>query len=580
MIKKITIENIKGISNKIFELNITPNKPSLVVAPNGFGKSSFAIAFQSLNSKRIKLDDDNLHRNSTTLEPKILIEYKKEDGSILNLEATKNSNTISQDIDYFVINNQLTPRSIGSLYGRSSAVLDINDIVLVEKIPENIQFPYQFRQYQQKFGQNSKILPNASTLFQNKVLIEKISENYTSLERANGSSFQKKINNVIDKINNITTSTTSEHMMSLVQASLLQELQEISYLSNIANLIYTHDLKLNPTSEIKAYLLAIQCVWLYNNNKEIFKKSCSYSNYLLDKEKFDTTLTQLNSTWKDIKTSQTNGKLIIKFPKAIEISNGQRDILTFISMLFQAQRNLKKTSNILIIDEVFDYLDDANLIAAQYYITQLIKEYKKSGKRIYPIILTHLNPLYFKNYAFSDQKVYFLNKTSAIVNDGLKLLLRNREDISIKDDVSKYLLHYHPDSINKRNEFRALSIPELWGENTNFQTFTTQEIEKYINNLPYCPFAVCSAVRNKIEEIAYMRLEISVHKQEFLRTWKTREKLDFLLSKGITSPETHYLLGIIYNEGMHWKENIDITTPITNKLENLIIKKMIEEIFK
>lgn len=37
---------------------------------------------------------------------------------------------------------------------------------------------------------------------------------------------------------------------------------------------------------------------------------------------------------------------------------------------------LTKLDNILIIDEVFDYLDDANLMAVQYYITQMIKEFK------------------------------------------------------------------------------------------------------------------------------------------------------------------------------------------------------------
>jgi len=44
MLKVIEIENIKGISHKRFQLDILPNKPSLLVAPNGFGKSSIAVA--------------------------------------------------------------------------------------------------------------------------------------------------------------------------------------------------------------------------------------------------------------------------------------------------------------------------------------------------------------------------------------------------------------------------------------------------------------------------------------------------------------------------------------------------------
>lgn len=580
MIQKITIENIKGISNKTFDLNITPNKPSILVAPNGFGKSSFATAFNSLNSRRIKLDEDNLHENSVSLQPKLKIEYKNISGAVVNLEATENSNTISSLIDCFVINSQLKPRGIGSQFGRATGELAINDIVLVDNIPQNVSFGYQFRNFQTRFGNNSKILPNITSILSNKLLVEKLSENYTALERANRTTFQSRINQCISQINTQASTISSENLLNWIETNLLSDLRLIPHLSDLANIISSHDLSLGNNNETKSYLIAIQSIWLYNDNKDNFKKACNYSKYLLDKQRFDTTLSHLNCTWKGIRSSQNNGKLIVKFPKAIDISNGQRDILTFVAMLFRAQRNLKKSSNILIIDEVFDYLDDANLIAAQYYVTLFIKEFKNSSKRIYPIILTHLNPIYFKNYAFSDQKIYFLNKTNATVNPGLVILLKKRDDSSIKDDVSKYLLHYHPNKINKRTEFRALSIPELWGEIDNFQVFLDNEVRNYLNNQSYCPFAVCGAVRNKIEEIAYNKLSDPIFKEEFLNTWKTREKLDFLKSKGIISPETHYLLGIIYNEGMHWKDNIDNITPITNKLENLTIKKMIQEVFQ
>mgnify|MGYP002621517456 CR=1 FL=1 len=43
MLKIIEIENTKGIRHKRFAQDIWPNKPSLLVAPNGFGKSSFSV---------------------------------------------------------------------------------------------------------------------------------------------------------------------------------------------------------------------------------------------------------------------------------------------------------------------------------------------------------------------------------------------------------------------------------------------------------------------------------------------------------------------------------------------------------
>jgi len=163
--------------------------------------------------------------------------------------------------------------------------------------------------------------------------------------------------------------------------------------------------------------------------------------------------------------------------------------------------------------------------------------------------------------------------------DYMKALLKHRNDEQIKDDVSKYLLHYHPENINRRNEFRVLGIPELWGESIKFFQYLDGEIVHYLEDQPYDPFAVCGALRVKIEQIAYEKLQSVASKTEFLGTWKTRSKLDKAEEKGVISPESHYLLGVIYNEGMHWRENQDNVSPIAAKLENLTIKKLIADIF-
>ena len=89
MIKSIEIENIKGIQQKRFNLNIIPNKPSLLVAPNGFGKSSIASAFNSMNSRRIILSDDNLYAENSTNLPKVSIEYVKENRSTVGNPPNK-----------------------------------------------------------------------------------------------------------------------------------------------------------------------------------------------------------------------------------------------------------------------------------------------------------------------------------------------------------------------------------------------------------------------------------------------------------------------------------------------------------
>lgn len=576
MIRVIEIENIKGIQLKRFALDIAHNRPSLLVAPNGFGKSSIATAFNSMNNRRIDLNEDDLYAENIANLPRIYIEYVRPDGTVATLEADNANNTISNEIDCFVINNPTKPRGIASQFGRATATLDIKDVVLVDRIPDNIPFNYSFRDSRARFGVCCRVLPNANSVLANILLVEKLSENYQALERGNGDRIQGRINGIIAEINALQG--TAQVLLDWITANRLADLKQIDYLNTIGNLINGFDIGYN--SETKSYLAAIQLIWLYNHDSNNFKGACVFSKYRLDKQSFDTTLSTFNCTWKSIRSSETGGKLVVKFPKAIHISNGQRDILTFISMLFRAKRNLKKAANILIIDEVFDYLDDANLTAAQYYITTFIKEYDSFGKRIYPLILTHLNPNYFKNFAFSNQKIYYLDSTSIQVGPHMIRLLRNRENATIKEDLDKYLLHYAPGTINKRAEFRALALPETWGEANNFIQHLNNEVTNYLANQPYDPFAVCGALRVKIEEIAYNKLQSAESRTAFLTTHKTRSKLEKAEELGVVSPESHYLLGIIYNEGMHWKDNLDNVSPIASKLENLTIKKLIRDVFE
>lgn len=107
---------------------------------------------------------------------------------------------------------------------------------------------------------------------------------------------------------------------------------------------------------------------------------------------------------------------------------------------------MTKDNNILIIDEVFDYLDDANIMAAQFYITDLIKQLKGVGKNIFPIILSHLNPDYYnQHYSFKDLKVYYLCPLpQPHASDNMVKLLRQRKALANagenSDDISKYML--------------------------------------------------------------------------------------------------------------------------------------------
>ncbi|MBP9136447.1 MAG: hypothetical protein KBF31_05515, partial [Chitinophagales bacterium] len=51
-----------------------PNKPNLLVAPNGFGKSSCSIGFDSLIRAKIELDTKNYHQNNDAYRPILSIQ--------------------------------------------------------------------------------------------------------------------------------------------------------------------------------------------------------------------------------------------------------------------------------------------------------------------------------------------------------------------------------------------------------------------------------------------------------------------------------------------------------------------------
>ena len=579
MIKKITVTNIKGIgdgtSNGMFEFDIPKNKPSIFVAPNGFGKSSLATAFKSLKRSKIDLHQDDLHQGNEDLSPEIEISYLDDDGDTQAVSATELTNELDSIFDFFVINNQIFAKAKKNRIGGhvvASASLEIPPIVLSNSIPERRAFSYSFTDQKNRIGKNGKVLPNISRIYQNGELIKKINSHLIYLERISGQRVQERIDSFILRLNDQNGSRMN--LLGWVNENEIAFLEDTNNLANIASLFASFDLGFSNAAE--NYLAAIQMASDYNENPLDFKKSVKRSIYELEKAAYEQLFHDFNSSWKDFKPKEKDGKLIVELPKAHHISNGQRDVMCFIALLKKAELNLTKKRSILIIDEVFDYLDDANLIAVQYYVTQLIAKFKNEDRMFYPIILTHLDPSYFRNFTFSKQKVFYLEKRDAAINPHLKKLLINRKKPAIKSEVSKYHLHYEPQPINIRLEFESLGLKPTWGNSSMFEQYVFSEFDKYINDEPYYdPFAVCCALRKKIEKYAYDKLVDEGFKAEFLDTHKTPDKLKFSESKGVTIPETFYLLGIIYNDGMHWKNN---EAAISGKLENMILKKIIREI--
>lgn len=574
-IKKITIEHVKGISNRTFELNILANKPSLLVAPNGFGKSSFATAFNSLQTNKLSVHEDHHHRSDSELTSKILIEYEDSDNAVHTLEADDTHNTISGHFSWFVINSQIKAKGVGRNFGGRTAVsasISVDPVTLIDTIPARESFGYSHRDQKASFGRNGKVLPNISTYLENLIFVRNLGERFTLFDRMSQVRNQRKIDSFTSDVN--AQNGTTEQILEWISNNKLDYLSEIEPLDEISDLILSANLGVSR-SEL-SFLISLQLYNVYKQDKAKFKKAEKYSSYKLEKSEYKEMLKAFNNSWCRVAPKESGRKLIVEFPKTNHISNGQRDVITFVALLYRAQKKLTGNNCILVIDEVFDYLDDANLVAVQYYITKLIDKFRNEGRRLYPLILTHLNPYYFKNFAFSKQKVYYLDKRDIQPNSAMVKLLRKRNEVSIKDDVSKFLLHFHSGEINKRAEFNALGLRQTWGEGDNFHNFIREEARKYLEDGEgFDPLSVCCAVRISVERRAYELLADHGHKQEFLGAFKTRDKLSYAESIGVSIPEYFYLLGVIYNDGMHWREGQDNISPIAAKLENQTIRGLI-----
>lgn len=123
-------------------------------------------------------------------------------------------------------------------------------------------------------------------------------------------------------------------------------------------------------------------------------------------------------------------------------------------------------------------------------------------------------------------------------------------------------------------------MKKSWGDSQVFYQEVYKNVQQYLSGEEYDVLAILFGVRIKIEEISYNKLLNSESKQIFIsEKFKTKNKLNYLIEQGIDVPETYFLLGLIYNDNLHWHAERDYITPLNSKLENMVIKKMISEIF-
>lgn len=577
LISNITVKNIKGFSDRdnSIDVDIKSGKINILVAPNGYGKSSITAAFKSLTNSKIKVEKEDIYKENEQLESSLSI---TEDGNIYT--ADQNKNELANHFKVAVVNSRLVAKAAGKNMGTFHSVqghLGINDFEIRHKIPTNCNILYRIQNIRSTFGKNGKVLSNISSLLVNNAFLSQLDNIYSDLDKQSAKKRQDNINEIIQIINGLHG--TVENIINTFNVRSLDKLkQDFSY-NNVVELIKKY---IDDTTELELFLYFYQIQKIYIDEKTNLKAKVQRAKYELFEQAFDNNLAIIGKTWKDIHTMEDGGSLVIKMPNATNISYGQRDVLTLSIELLKIKSEIKDGCKlILIIDEVFDYLDPVNMTIVQYYFSQLVNEFKDKCT-LYPIIMTHLSPDFFNNYTFSPKRmnIIYLQKDYIQPNANVKKLLSKRGEKTIEDDVAKFLLHYHEGEINQRENFKQLKLAETWGEGTTFLEHLINEMNKYLRkDADYDPYSVCIALRIKIEKSVYEQLPTEDEKEKFIETHGTKEKLEFAENILGELPDIYFILGVIYNDAGHLKDE-NSEKPVVYRLNNHIIQNMISEIFE
>ena len=587
MITKIQITNIKGFgsTNNILDVELQPSKVNIVVAPNGFGKTSLTTAFKCVmkNSRRLEVEKDLKYHKD---ESKTSVFRITEEGTTYVSDSIKND--IATHFNCQVISSLLTADTISKKIGtftNTDAFLDINSVVLrsVKTKPVNFYKVTEIRNY---FGIKGKVLKNIDACLENVTFIQGLSSYFDAFRKFEGKNRKKIINDIMTYVNGQTTSL--DVIRRNVDLSIIKTDEYYSSFQDFFSKCFSGQ------TDWYVFSAFYQILYLYKNKNADLKQWIEAIEYKAFKEKLNQNLADFNSSWKENMkgVEHTKGQktmLQVVFPHADELSNGQRDVMSFVVQLMDVQSKLKENKkNIVVIDEIFDYMDGANLITAQYYLTQYLKLNKNN---LYVLILSHLDPTYFKNYIFSKSiiNVCYLNKQALSLSDEMKAFLvyrgslnRKQEDSNLLyKDISNYYFHYNPNSKDLTSQIHS-SIPHLqknWFKADNLKRYILGELNKYLSGTTdYDPYSVCLAIRIRVEKLAYEKLTSQNTRDEFLNTNKTKDKLLFVENQGIIIPDSFYVMGSIYNDAEHLNDPNKDKNCIY-KLYHKVIKKLVQNFF-
>lgn len=193
-ISKIHIENIRGFRNQELDIDLRANCTNIIVAPNGFGKSSISTAFNCAKGPRLIVDEKHKYKNDINLISRLSIEHNGR-----KLEADSSANMISREFDINVIKSNIEPKAkLPKINGFTIAkpYLDIPAIDLgIAIAKEHLNF--SISKYKPILGHNSKLVPNFTAILDSDSIKCDILESFDRAEKLKQVKTSKFFDNVI-----------------------------------------------------------------------------------------------------------------------------------------------------------------------------------------------------------------------------------------------------------------------------------------------------------------------------------------------------------------------------------------------
>lgn len=587
---KFKIRNIKGFGDIPTEitLNLDSKKLNFVVAPNGVGKTSFTTAFNCLVNGKIDVPKEWKYKKQKVATASLSI---KTEGN--EWVANGRSNKISSEWNPFVINSRVHT-CIEVVAGKRGAMVNepitkVMSICAKENIPERVTIPYDINAIKAGFGLKKGALKDYAAYINTFKFLIALKDTLPCLYQFNYYEIaQSRITQLVDIIN-----AKEGNIRSLRNKMTDADFKTIEQYNNykIFKKAFRYILGDNA-HKLDYFLLFYQLFKVYTTHQQEIKNAITWAEYEFYKKQIAMDLECVKCPWRGASLRETNSRLYIDYPLADEYSNGQRDIMTLYTQLLLFKRGLSNNKKyILILDEVFDYLDDANLLAAQYLVSSLLDK-NKVKSTIYIILLTHLDPNHYKTYVLRNLiNVQYLFPQQPIPNTLMKCFIGYRDwlkksSVDDKDkeqlykDISNHLFHYHPTDCNYRNEIRVHQYAHhparaTWGEKSVLYSYLIDEINKYLGGQDYDPYAVAFAVRVRVEKIVYDLISDEDIKLEFLAKNMSYDKIDICFKHNIQIPFFYMLVIAIGNEADHLHEidGVYQEKGMIYKLKNNIIKK-------